>query len=135
MGQKEEEYNKIAYDLWIKMQPQIKKIAAKVILFNNHLSMDDYMSEAFIACQKAVKKYRNSGRGKMKLRVYAFWHILKAIHKMADTGGVVYKVYSPDDTYIKTVSNGEYRKLKKELKNKGYTFRSTQLLEKLDDNV
>jgi DNA-directed RNA polymerase specialized sigma subunit len=124
----EKELNQLALELWKKMQGQIRKEINKVILFNTCLEVEDYFSEAFIACRKAVEKYQSTGRGGMQLKVFAHWYVMKAIHRAADMKEVVFLMYSPKGEYVKTVTNGEYRKLKKELGGQGYKFRSTKIV-------
>ena len=125
----EKELNQFALELWKKMQGQIRKEINKIILFNSCFEVEDYLSEAFIACRKAVEKYQSNGRGNMQLKVFAQWYVMKALHRAADTREVAFLMYSPKDEFIKTVTNGEYRKLKRELGCKGYKFRSTKIVE------
>jgi len=128
MNNDEKELNQLALEIWKKMQGQIRKEINKIILFNNCLEAEDYLSEAFIACRKAVEKYQSNGRGNMQLKVFAQWYVMKALHRAADTKEVVFSMYSPKGEFIKAVTNGEYRKLKKKLGSKGYKFRSTKIV-------
>jgi len=130
-----------AFVLWEKMQPSIKKIVQKVLGYNGSYELNDYLNESYIACVEALTKYRNGNNdadyrlhsatlgnnGSMKAETFAFWFIEKRIHKMADTGEVAWEVYDSSGNYKNTVFNGEYRRIKKNKEDKGYTFVSKRM--------
>lgn len=117
-----------AFKLWTKMRPQIEKLAKGVEGFAPHLEIADYINQSYIACVEAVKRYDETKAVNMSLQTFAFWHIQKAIHKMAEgSGEIVYIAHSPTGN-IKTLNNSQYRKMKTKLELQGYTFISERIV-------
>jgi len=128
--------NQKPYELFTKLQPQIKKIINGIIDYNIY-TKEDYMQEAFLACLQAEKTYKrikNKNRVKMQLPVFAYWFIQKKLYKMADTGEVVFEIYSPDGEFIETLKNGQFRKKKKELEKQGFKIRSNRITRLYETN-
>ena len=128
--------NQKPYKLFIKLQPQIKKIINGIINYNIYTE-EDYMQEAFLACLQAEKTYRrikNKNSVKMQLPVFAYWFIQKKLYKMADTGEVAYDIYSPDGEFVETLRNGQFRKNRKALIQQGYKINSVKLTLEYEDN-
>ena len=154
-------YSQEAYEVWKILQKQIHKIISKIINFNSSYEFEDYLQEAFIACHKAVCYYnyfkensenhrkkhiaRRHGRSKllvingkhlkmtdMRIDVYAYWYVQKRLYKIADSGEVLFEIYSPDDSYIKTVSNSEYRRSRKKLQEEGCRFNSVNIIKDVE---
>ena len=120
----------IASILFKKLTPQIRCIIADLLNFTQSYEYDDYFQEAYLACRQAVilyKKMNGDKSNRMQLPVFAHWHIKKRLYSMADTGEVVYQVYSPSGEYVDTLRNGELRKRKKSLEAQGFAFRSVNL--------
>jgi len=117
-----------------KLLPQIRGIVNSVKNFNNAYEEEDYFQEAYLACLEASAKYRkatDAGRTKMQDTVHAVFFIKKHLYSMADTGEIMYRVYSPTGEYVKTIHNSEYRKNKKKLADAGYTFESISIVESI----
>ena len=118
------------HNLFNKLQPQINRIINEIINYNNTYTKEDYLQEAFLACLQAEKTYskiREKIRTKMQLPVYCYWLIEKKLHRMADTGEVVFDIYSPEGEFVETLRNGQFRKKKRELEGKGFKIRSTRI--------
>jgi len=118
----------IAYKLWTKMRPQIEKLASKVEGYSDYLEQADYLSQSYIACVEAIKRYDDTKAVNMSLQTFAYWYIEKEIHKMAERAGeVVFVAHSPKgDTKI--LNNSQYRKTKKKLESQGYVFTSERIV-------
>jgi len=115
--------------------PQVREIIRKISKYNTCYSEEDYIQEAYIAYLEAKNRYekiRNKKRVAIQENTYIYWHVEKRLHKMADTGEVAYEMYSPKGKYIRTVYNGEYRKSKKHLASRGYTFRAIKISTSVD---
>ncbi len=137
-----EEINVEAFELFqtMEFQKMVRKTILKVLPFNRVYTFEDYHQESFIACLSAVEKFNrihksNNGNGagsnKMSLRTYAMWHVFKAIYKLADTGEVVWDVMDENGEYVETISNKEFRRRKKSLELKNYTFNAISLIQEL----
>ncbi|MCX5814958.1 MAG: hypothetical protein NTX75_01770 [Proteobacteria bacterium] len=115
----------IVCKLWTKMRPQIEKLAKSVEKFSTYLEPADFINQAYIACDDAIKVYDPTKAGKMTLTTFTFWYIQKHLYKMVEEGGgeVVYIARSPKGK-IKILTNSEYRKKKKKLELGGYVFTS-----------
>lgn len=108
------------FKYWLKLKPQILKIAKKVVKFNNVNDIEDYIQFSYPALCEAIKKYNFFESG-MKPETYYFWYIEKFLHKMAKQGGeITYEVYL-DGEFQFYLENDEYRRYKKKLKEKGFT--------------
>jgi len=149
-------YGREAYDVWRSLHKQINKIISKIINFNSSYEFEDYLQEAYIACHKAVcnynffkegsKNYRNNKQAEkfividgtrlritnMRIDVYAYWYVQKRLYKIADSGEVLFEIYSPDDRYIKTISNSQYRRNRKKLKHEGCKFNSVNIIKDVE---
>jgi hypothetical protein len=155
-GSIKERYGREAYDVWRSLQKQINKIISKIINFNSSYEFEDYLQEAYIACHKAVcnynffkessESYRNNKSSEkfivingirlkmtnMRIDVYAYWYVQKRLYKIADSGEVLFEIYSQDDKYIKTVSNSEYRRSRKKLQGEGCRFNSVNIIKDVE---
>ena len=108
----------------------VKKISSKVRGFNDIYDLDDYMQEAYIALLESKDKYKFST---MKYETYAYWYIENRINRLADCGDIVYQIYM-DGEHVRTLSSVEFRKQKRKLEQKGYTWRTTKVIEHLCRN-
>jgi hypothetical protein len=106
------------------MRPQIEKLAKKVGGFSTYLEPADFINQAYIACDDAIKIY-DPTKGRMTLATFTFWYIQKHLYKMVEKGGgeVRYIAHSPKGE-TKILNNSQYRKTKMKLELEGYVFTS-----------
>ena len=126
--------SKEAYEVWERMQPQIRKIAAKVAGFSDMYDPDELIyGLAYEAIQKGCclfNRFRkmasvlsNNHKGDircclealkglshtMKIETFCYWYLMKVFFKEAGTNEVCYVVISPKGK-VETYVNGEFRK-------------------------
>jgi len=76
------------------MRPQVEKLAKKVGGFSTYLETADFINQAYIACDDAIKVYDETKAGKMTLTTFTFWYIQKHLYKMVEKGGGRGNLYS-----------------------------------------
>ncbi len=128
-------------NIFTVLLPQIREIIKKVEGFNDCYTTEDYLQEAYLACLQAKKAYQRTKTGgglqhrtKMQFPVFCQWYITKRLFRMADTGDVAYQIYTQDGEYLKTLYNGEFRKMKKKYEKDGCSFKSVRVVEDLFRN-
>jgi len=157
--------SKEAYEVWERMQAQIRKLASKVSGFSNMYEENELeYGLAYIACyegclyynkfRKRLKNYHpvNKANGidreikeiknmsdRMRKETFVYWYLQKKFFKEAGTNEVCYIVIGPDGE-VKTYINGEFRKKYsktkiKELEIKGYKFISDRVFKMFSELV
>jgi len=110
-----------------ELQPFVLKLVEKVKMYNLCYETEDYLLEA---CKVYLEKKEEYIKGRMKSSTFFYWHIQTALYQMADTGEITFDIFK-DDTYMYSLDNKEFRKQKKTLEKKGYTWKSRLLRESL----
>ena len=134
-----------ALELQDKMEKKIGKIIRSVIGYNRAYEEEDYRQEAYAACFDAELKYRKfkkvisnscqsfdadirsflniiGGSTKMKKETFCFWFLQKRLYKMADLGEVLWDIFGDNGNYVETLTNKEFRQIKKSLDQKRYRY-------------
>jgi len=131
----------IGYELFILMQREIDALSNKISGFGRAYERSDYRGEAYLACLEAAAKFcRHHIRktddpdapvdyrsiSKMQKKVYTYLHIKKKLYHMADVHEVDFDIYDKDERYIKRLSNTDYRKERKILKQQNCIVKSVR---------
>jgi hypothetical protein len=152
----------LAYQVWERMQPQIRKIATKVAgfsdmydpdeltyglayeaihkgccLFNRFRKMATVLSnnhkEDIRCCLEALKGLSHT----MRIETFCYWYLMKVFFKEAGTNEVCYVVVSPQGK-VETYINGEFRKKFnkakiKAMEQQGYRFITDRVFKVFSD--
>jgi DNA-directed RNA polymerase sigma subunit (sigma70/sigma32) len=118
-----------AMALFQELRPRILALARKLESFG--LSREDCLQEAFLAIMKALISYREET--KMKLSTFCYYFIEKALYRMAGEEEIIYTVIDEEGNIVEELENGEYRRKKTELEQRGFRVESRRRVTPISD--
>jgi DNA-directed RNA polymerase sigma subunit (sigma70/sigma32) len=118
-----------AMTLFQGLRPRILALARKLESFG--LSREDCLQEAFLAIMKALNSYRANTN--MKLSTFCYHFIEKALYRMAGEEEIIYTVIDEEGNIVEELENGEYRRKKTELEQRGFRVESRRRVTPISD--
>ena len=118
-----------AMSIFQELRPRILALARNLESFG--LSREDCLQEAFLAIMKALSSYRANTN--MKLSTFCYYFVEKALYRMAGEEEIMYVVVDEDGNIIEEMENGEYRRKKTELEQRGFRVESKRRVTPISD--